>query len=57
MASASDDKTVKLWNFYLDKLMQEGCDWIGAYLGSHPEATELQQICQPYLPGKTNPKP
>jgi hypothetical protein len=49
--------TVILWNFDLDKLMQEGCTWIGAYLSSHPEETELQQICQPYLTGKTNPKP
>jgi WD40 repeat protein len=57
LASASDDKTIILWNFDLDKLMQSGCTWIGAYLGSHPEETELQQICQPYLPGKSNPKP
>jgi WD40 repeat protein len=57
LASASDDKTIILWNFDLDKLMQSGCTWIGAYLGNHPEATELQQICQPYLPGKSNPKP
>jgi WD40 repeat protein len=56
-ASASDDKTVILWNFDLDKLMQEGCTWIGAYLGDRPEETELQQICQPYLTGKANPKP
>jgi hypothetical protein len=52
LASASWDNTVILWNFDLDKLMQSGCTWIGAYLGNHPEATELQQICQPYLPGK-----
>jgi WD40 repeat protein len=52
LASASWDNTVILWNFDLDKLMQSGCTWIGAYLGSHPEETELQQICQPYLTGK-----
>jgi WD40 repeat protein len=59
LASASNDKTVILWNFDLDKLMQEGCNRLGAYLSisSHPEETELQHICQPYLTGKTNPKP
>ena len=58
-ALASTDASGKsvLWDFDLDKLMQKGCEWIGAYLGSHPEETELQQICQPYLPEKTNPKP
>jgi WD40 repeat protein len=60
LASTNDDKTIILWNFDLDKLMEEGCTWIGAYLGRHPKETELQelqQICQPYLTGKTNPKP
>ncbi len=57
LASISVDGTVILWNFDLDKLMQSGCTWIGAYLGSHPEEKELQQICQPYLSGKSNPKP
>jgi WD40 repeat protein len=57
LATASTDKTVILWNFDLDKLMQEGCTWVGAYLSTHPEEKELQQICQPYLPGKSNPKP
>ena len=46
-----------LWNFDLNTLMRSGCTWIGDYLGSHPEETELQQICQPYLSGKSNPKP
>jgi WD40 repeat protein len=46
-----------LWDFGLDKLMQKGCEWIGNYLSNHPEETELQQICQPYLSGKSNPKP
>ncbi|MEB3120071.1 MAG: TIR domain-containing protein [Snowella sp.] len=50
LASASADKTVILWNFDLDQLVQEGCEWIRAYLSSHPEeTTALQQICQPYL--------
>jgi WD40 repeat protein len=57
LASVSRDETVILWNFDLGKLMQEGCTWIGAYLSTHPQETELQQICQPYLTGKTNPKP
>jgi WD40 repeat protein len=67
LASASKDKTVKLWKIRfnteewavddLDTLMQKGCDWMGTYLGSHPEEKELQQICQPYLPSKSNPKP
>jgi WD40 repeat protein len=55
--SGREHGKVILWNFDLDQLMQEGCTWIGAYLGSHPEQTELQQICQPYLTGKSNPKP
>ena len=53
LASASSDNTIILWNFNLDKLMQSGCTWIGAYLSSHPkDEPELQQICQPYLTGK-----
>jgi WD40 repeat protein len=57
LASADENGTVILWNFDLDKLMQDGCTWMGSYLGSHPKETELQQICQPYLTEKTNPKP
>jgi WD40 repeat protein len=57
LVSARGGGQVIFWNFDLDKLMQEGCNWIGAYLSSHPEETELQQICQPYLTGKSNPKP
>lgn len=56
MSRGADDKII-LWNFDLDQLMREGCTWIGAYLSSHPEETELQQICQPYLSRKSNPKP
>ena len=57
LASADRSGKVILWNFDLDKLMQEGCTWVEAYLGGRPEETELQQICQPYLTGKSNPKP
>jgi WD40 repeat protein len=35
LASASDDKTVRLWNLadlQLDKLMQKACNQVGDYL-------------------------
>jgi WD40 repeat protein len=35
LASASDDKTVRLWNLadlQLDKLMQNACNQVGDYL-------------------------
>jgi WD40 repeat protein len=57
LTSVDAKGVIIIWNFDLDQLMQSGCTWIGAYLGSHPEETELQQICQPYLAGKSNPKP
>jgi WD40 repeat protein len=57
LVSIDEIGTVILWNFDLDKLMQEGCAWIRAYLSSHPEQKELQQICQPYFTGKSSPKP
>ncbi|MHC5725384.1 MAG: WD40 repeat domain-containing protein, partial [Nostoc sp.] len=32
LASASDDKTIILWNLNLDHLLVRGCDWVGDYL-------------------------
>ncbi|MEA5535721.1 hypothetical protein [Crocosphaera sp. XPORK-15E] len=35
----------KMWNFDLDKLMNEGCGWVDGYLQSHDEEKELRDIC------------
>ncbi|MEH2455259.1 MAG: AAA-like domain-containing protein [Nostoc sp.] len=40
IASASDDKTVKLWNLNLDDLMAKGCAWAGDYLQNNPNVSE-----------------
>jgi hypothetical protein len=46
LAGASDDSTVKLWNFDLDSLMALGCDWVRAYLTHNPNAIESEkQMC------------
>ncbi|MBW4606360.1 MAG: WD40 domain-containing protein [Hassallia sp. WJT32-NPBG1] len=36
IATASNDKTVKLWNLNLDDLLIRGCDWIYSYLKNNP---------------------
>ncbi|MEH1845036.1 MAG: WD40 repeat domain-containing protein, partial [Nostoc sp.] len=41
LASASADKTIKLWNLNLDDLLAEGCSWLKSYLISHPDAVKV----------------
>jgi WD40 repeat protein len=40
IASASDDKTVILWNLNLDDLLVRGCDWVRDYLENNPNVSE-----------------
>ncbi|MEG4861118.1 WD40 repeat domain-containing protein, partial [Microcoleus sp. K1-B1] len=50
LASASDDKTIKLWIWDLDKLMAFGCNRIGDYLRTNRKVTEEdKQMCADYL--------
>nr|WP_322709059.1 AAA-like domain-containing protein [Nostoc sp. ChiSLP03a]MDZ8210209.1 AAA-like domain-containing protein [Nostoc sp. ChiSLP03a] len=41
LASASADKTIKLWNLNLDDLLAQGCSWLKGYLASHPDAVKV----------------
>ncbi|MEH1867069.1 MAG: WD40 repeat domain-containing protein, partial [Nostoc sp.] len=41
LASASDDKTIKLWNLNLDDLLAQGCSWLKSYLASHPDGAKV----------------
>jgi WD40 repeat protein len=46
LASASDDRSVKLWDWDLDRLMALGCDWVRPYLTSNPNAGDSEkQLC------------
>ncbi|HEY9621736.1 MAG TPA: TIR domain-containing protein [Crinalium sp.] len=47
LASGSADSTIKLWVWDADRLMSMGCNWIRAYLITHPQDRPL---CQGYLP-------
>lgn len=38
LASASDDGAIKLWNFDLDNLLEQGCRWLQNYLATSPDA-------------------
>ncbi|WP_161809798.1 tetratricopeptide repeat protein [Lyngbya aestuarii] len=40
IASGSDDKTVKLWNFNRDELLKHACSWMSDYLKNNPNVTE-----------------
>ena len=47
LASASTDRTVKLWNFDLDDLLDKGCGWLSDYL-QNPNARlsdEVRRVC------------
>ena len=46
LASASHDKTIKLWNLNLESLLSQGCDWLKYYLPQHPETLESLPVCQ-----------
>ncbi|MEH2460908.1 MAG: hypothetical protein V7K34_27080 [Nostoc sp.] len=41
LASASADKTIKLWNLNLDDLLAQGCSRLKGYLASHPDAVKV----------------
>jgi WD40 repeat protein len=41
LASASGDKTIKLWNLDLDDLLAQGCSWLEGYLSSRPNAPRV----------------
>jgi hypothetical protein len=46
LATASFDKTVKLWNLDLDSLMALGCNWVRDYLTNNPNVSESEkQMC------------
>ncbi|MEH2372731.1 WD40 repeat domain-containing protein, partial [Nostoc sp.] len=46
IASASLDKTVKLWNLNLDDLMVKGCAWVRDYLQNNPNVNEKdKRLC------------
>jgi len=46
IASASGDKTIKLWNLDLENLLVLGCSWLQDYLVNHPNTLEELQVCQ-----------
>jgi len=46
LASASDNGTVKLWNFNLDNLLVQGCNWLRGYLTYNPDVREEdRRVC------------
>lgn len=45
-ASASDDSTVKLWNWNFDNLLTQGCKKLQGYLIYRPEKLEKLKVCQ-----------
>ncbi|WP_341529856.1 hypothetical protein WKK05_11360 [Nostoc sp. UHCC 0302] len=46
IATASYDKTVKLWDLNLDNLLKDGCSWLNNYLAIHPDILEELSACQ-----------
>jgi len=44
LASASDDKTIILWNLDLDDLLVRGCDWVGDYLKHNRNLEESDRL-------------
>ncbi|NJL20992.1 MAG: hypothetical protein HC895_09485 [Leptolyngbyaceae cyanobacterium SM1_3_5] len=47
LASGSNDDTIILWVWDLDRLMSMGCNWISDYLKTRPNEADL---CTGYLP-------
>ncbi|MFW9264139.1 WD40 repeat domain-containing protein, partial [Nostoc sp. CALU 546] len=46
LASASYDKTIKIWDLDFDNLLLSGCSLLNNYLITHPEVLEELQSCQ-----------
>ncbi|MEH2374501.1 WD40 repeat domain-containing protein, partial [Nostoc sp.] len=46
LASASDDKTIILWDLDFDNLLLSGCKLLNNYFIGHPEVLEELQSCQ-----------
>ncbi|MEM6754414.1 MAG: WD40 repeat domain-containing protein, partial [Cyanobacteria bacterium P01_C01_bin.38] len=46
IASASKDKTVKLWDWNFDNLLTRSCNKLQDYLAEHPEKLEELKVCQ-----------
>ncbi|MHC5721179.1 MAG: WD40 repeat domain-containing protein, partial [Nostoc sp.] len=46
LASASDDKTIIIWNLDLNKLVKDGCGLLNNYLVVHPEVLQELTECQ-----------
>ncbi len=44
IATASFDKTVKLWNFNIDFLLEQGCSWVGDYLKYNPKVNQSDKL-------------
>lgn len=45
LVSASDDTTVKLWNFNLDFLLSKGCTHLEIYLKTRPQILQDLEMC------------
>ena len=43
LASASDDRTIKLWNLDLDDLIAKGCAWLDDDLRHNPKVPDKQR--------------
>lgn len=51
VASVSKDGAVRMWqveteSVRLERLLRQGCQWLGDYLGDHPQEREKLSVCQ-----------
>ena len=44
LATTSYDKTVILWNFNIDFLLEQGCNWVGDYLKYNPKVNQSDKL-------------
>lgn len=49
LISASDDATVVFWSFDLDRLQEQGCNWLRDYFNSHEKQKDNYQDYCPIL--------
>ncbi|MEM9165117.1 MAG: WD40 repeat domain-containing protein, partial [Cyanobacteria bacterium P01_F01_bin.4] len=54
IASASDDRTVKLWDRSPERLVAWSCGWLQDYLMHNPDGQNAAEegVCEGYLPGR-----